>query len=536
MAQKQNSGFLLQATILATAGLIVRFVGFLYRIPMQNILMDEGTGVYGQAYNVYLLFFVISSAGIPAAVSKMVAARVALNEYHNAHTVFKAAMLFSGSLGFISMCILFFGADYFAVLFNSVHVAYSIQALAPTVFIVTMLAAYRGYFQGLGNAVPTAVSQVVEQLINAIATIVLVYILIDEGIAMASAGGTAGTGIGAVFGLVVMAYIYYLGRGRIKRNIRKNKGMQKEPFGKIIVELIKTTVPIIAGTSIFGITNIIDMQMAMNILQYTGHTYMEALRLFGQFSGKYVVITTLPVSIAMAMSTALIPSLSGSTAVGDTQNTKNKIDMALRMTILITMPAAVGIGVMADQILLFLFPNNPDGGVLLQVGAASILFMSLYQIGTGVLQGMGKLMVPIIAATIGATIKIAVNFFLLSSPEINILALVISTTICYAIASVINLSVVYRSAKLKLQLGTVFVKPLICAIVMGMVCYVAYFAAFFVTGMNSVSLLVAISLSIFSYFTSMIMIRGITQRDLIVFPSGEKIMRLLDRLGVSYKD
>jgi len=201
---KDTSGFLVQATTLAVASMLVRVMGFLYRIPMQNILQDEGTGIYAHAFNIYLLFFVISSAGLPAAISKMVSTRLAREQPENAREVFRVSMYLALVTGSIGMLVMYFGAGFFANILGSDLVIASIKTLGPTVLIVAILSVFRGYFQGMGNAMPTASSQVIEQGFNAFFSIFLAYVLIDEGFEIAAAGGTAASGIGAFFGLLVI--------------------------------------------------------------------------------------------------------------------------------------------------------------------------------------------------------------------------------------------------------------------------------------------------------------------------------------------
>ena len=534
--KNHNSQFLKQATILASAGLIARLLGFLYRIPMQNILGDDGTGVYGASYNLYMFFFVLSSAGIPAAIAKMVSTRMALKQYENALKVFKVSLVISGFLGFVFMLIMFFFAPQLSSFFSSYHVVYSLRTLAPTVFIVSIMSVYRGYFQGLGNSMPTAISQIIEQLLNAIFSVILIYILIDEGIGIAAAGGTAASGIGAFFGLIFILFVYTISKRRhVLRITKSRKNYKQESSKKLGLELILTAIPIIAGTAIFTITNIIDTRMVVDILQDTGFTYSEAWMLYGQLNGKYVVITTLPVAVAAAIATALIPSISRSVTLKEIKSTRHKINMALRTAMLICIPAAMGIGVMANQILLFLFPNNPDGGILLQVGALSVLFLALSQVATGILHGLHILKVPILAALIGATIKIFLNIWLIAIPSINIIGAVISTTVCYIIASTINLTKVYKATNSKMDVSNIFIKPIFASVVMGLVCFVVYHSFFLLFPSNTISLILAIFISIITYFSIMICIGGITKTELHYLPLGNKIFAILQKLGIIVK-
>ena len=524
---------MVQATILATAGLSARLLGFLYRIPMQNILGDDGTGVYSQAYNLYMLFFVISSAGMPAAISKMVSERVAHKQYNNAYKVLKTAMVVAGIIGFIGMVAMYVWADIWADLLASQHIAMSLRALAPAVFITAVMSVFRGYFQGLGNSIPTAVSQVIEQMLNALFSVFLVWLLIDDGISYAAAGGTAASSIGALAGFIFMWFVYHLNRSPQKWRIKKYKSIElPEPTLNIIKEMVTTAFPIVAGIAVFSITNLIDMRMVTHILQDTGFSYEEALRMLGQLSGKFVVLTTLPVSVATAISIAIIPSIAESQALNEKALTKSKVNSALRFAMLICIPAAVGLSVMADQVLMFLFPDNPDGGILLQVGGISIIFLAISQVSTGILQGMNAFRVPILSAVVGGAIKIFFNQLLISQVHLNIVGAVIATVFCYGVAAFINLSFVQLKTQVKIDILSVFGKPVLASMVMGLVCYVVFYTFYLFYPSNTIALGLAIISSLLTYFGVMVFLRGITKTEMRMIPGGKIAMRYLEKMGI----
>ena len=531
-----NNNFMMQATILASAGLIARFLGFLYRIPMQNILGDDGTGVYSQSYSLYMLFFVISSAGMPAAISKMVSERTAHKQYRNAHRILTTALVIAGVIGFVGMLVMYFGAYLLADFLSSQHIALSLRALAPTVFVTAVMSVLRGYFQGFNNSVPTAMSQVLEQILNAGFSVFLVWWFIDSGIAAAAAGGTAATSIGAVGGLVLMIAVYVMYRPRQNRRIARERQAYPneplEPIGKIAKELVSTAFPIVAGVAVFSMTNVIDMRMVTQILQDTGFSYNEALRMLGQLNGKFVVLTTLPVSVATAIAVAIVPSIAQSQTLGERKIIRTKINTALRFAMIICVPAAVGLSVMADQILLFLFPNNPDGGILLRVGGVSIIFLAISQVSTGILQGMNVLKVPIIAASFGAFMKITFNQLLISNPELNVVGAVIATVLCYATAATINLYFVKLKTGIRINVWRMFGKPLFAAGIMGVVCYVTFATFYMLYPSNTIGLFLAVGMGVVSYGGVMIFLGGITRTELAMMPGGRKLETLLTRMGI----
>ncbi|MCL1924551.1 MAG: polysaccharide biosynthesis protein [Defluviitaleaceae bacterium] len=505
----KNNGFLKNAGILAAAGLLARLMGFLYRIPMQNILGDAGTGIYGAAFNLYLLFFVISAAGFPSAVSKMVSSRMAKG--YDFYKILNISLLFSSFLGLISMLILFLFSDLLANFIGLPAASLSIRALAPTVFVVSIMSTFKGYFLGIRNSFPVAISQLLDQLINAIFSVFLVFVFIDHGIIYAAFGGTLATFFGAFVGFLVLLFIFL--KNRRKVDFQKFKKSEKNSL--ILKELIATSIPIIAGTAIFSITNIIDTQMAMNLLTNAGFSSYEAKALFGQLNGKYVVITTLPVAVSSAIAMAVIPSISAAVAAHNEEEARSKVKTALKFAMLIAFPAAFGIGVLAEEILLFLFPNNPEGAILLAVGSVSILFLSLSQIATGILHGLSVLKVPVLAALIGAIIKIPLNFILISNPAINILGAIISTTICYLVASFINLFFVYKKAGVKPEFKNTFIKPFIASFIMGL-------SLLFLRDFH---LFLAIVVGFCTFFAVLIILKPLTKAELSLIPFIKKFNR-----------
>ena len=499
---------------MAAATLFARFIGFLYRIPLTALIGDSGNALYGVGFQFYLFLLVLSSAGLPNAVSKMVSERLARGQLRNAHAVFRSAMVLAFVFGLAGSLILWVMAELFAHWFGFPGSVYAIRAVAPAVLIVAIMAVFRGYFQGMNNAAPTAVSQVVEQFFNLVFKLWLAFLFIDN-IEWAAAGATASTGIGAALGLIVLLLIYRKVAPILRARIRRDREhyLNEEPEA-LIKELIRTSFPIILGTAIYSMANFIDMAMVSHRMAASGaFTQLEIEALYGQLTGKFVVMTTLPVSVSTALAMAVLPSIAGSTVTKDFKAVVSKVRKALRLSALISFPAAVGIGVLAEPILLLLFPAHPEGAFLLQVGAVSVVFLSFVQVATGALQGIGRIMVPVIGAAAGALIKIPLNYFLIAQPEINVIGAVISTVACYLVAALINLSILKISVGIRIDwLGT-FIKPLAAALIMGLACFICYYVFMGVTGNNTVSVLTSAGLGVFIYFMMIVMLGGLLRED-----------------------
>ncbi|WP_250277761.1 putative polysaccharide biosynthesis protein [[Clostridium] colinum] len=523
--------FIKQAAILAIASLLVRLLGFLYRLPLTNMLGDEGNGIYSAGFYLYNFFLVMSSAGLPAAISKIVSEKIALEEYRNVKKTFKIALILASTVGLIFAIIMFVSARFFCKIIGSPNSYYTILTLAPTVFIVSVMSVFRGYFQGLGTTVPTALSQVIEQIFNAIFSIYLAYILVKISLPLGAAGGTAGTGIGALAGLIYILIVFFNKKRYINRKLAKRTHKYRiETNKEIAIKIVKTATPIIAGTAIFSMTNLIDMQMVNSrLLASKAFTDSQITALYGQLTGKYVTLTTLPVSISTALATAVLPSIASSMVQKDKKTVRKKIDITLRLTMIISIPAAIGMGVLADEILLLLFPNYYDGGNLLKWGALSIIFLALCQIITGILQGIGKMTTPAKNALIGSLIKIPINYVLIAIPSINVIGAIISTTVCYIVASILNFRALKKATKIRPDYNSILFKPMLASIVMGVVCHFSYKGLFYISNNNTISTLFSIFIAMIVYVVSLAIIGGFKREDLMLLPKGEKFINILSK-------
>ncbi len=528
-----------QGAILAFAGIFARFIGFLYRIPLTAMLGDEGNGIYSSGYYIYTLFLIISSAGLPAAISKMVSERMAHGKYREAHSIFRIAILFAFVSGFLSMLILFFGAVPLEKFGNVEGSRYAIMTLAPTIFVVSIMSVFRGYFQGMKNTMPTAISQVTEQIVNGIFSVVMCYVLLNAAfstnlvggsLAGGAAGGTIGTGLGALVGLITLWYIYNKQKREIFRNVRSDRSRPKDA-SYLLKELVSTSVPIILGAAVFSITNIIDMKMIMSRLLYSGaYTTIEATALYGQLTGKYLVLTSLPISISASLATASIPEIAEEIAHNNNYRANEKINYAVKLTMIVSIPAAIGLSVLANQILWCLFPTQREGGILLMVGGISVIFLSLTQIMGGMLQGMSKYYIPVFAAICGAIVKIVLNYYLVAIPAINVVGAVIGTIVCYMIASIIDCYYVQKTTNIKFDLGGIFGKPLFSAMLMG-VCVFGTYQLFFRTleliispyFSNAIAMLISVVVGVMVYFVSLYKTNGLTVEEIESLPYGRKI-------------
>jgi len=481
----------------------------------------------------------MSSAGLPIAISKMVSERIARGRPDEARRVFHVALVVASSLGVMFSLILYFGSYHLVTLFGWPRSYYALLALTPTVFFVAVMAVFRGYFQGMQNTVPTAISQIVEQVFNAFFSVffawfmmrnALSYIYGGDPVAWGAAGGQLGTSVGAFVGLAIIFTIFLLRR----RNINKSIDFYmigardvKQPPLSIARELIFMAVPIILGTAIFSISNIIDLIMVRPLLESAGR--LDAEVLYGQLMGKYVPITNIPVMLSTALAVAAIPSIASSIVKREQNSVTEKINTTLRISMLITIPSAVGVGVLSHQIIQLVFPSQPDGGELLMIGSISIIFLALYQISAGILQAIGKLLIPVFAAFLGVLLKIILNLILVPNPNLHIVGVVLSTIACYVLASAICWYFIKKYIKIKIDFVNILVKPAIASLVMGLGCFVIYYAVYFTTELTTVSTIVSIIFGIALYFIFLVIVGGLRKSDVLMLPMGNRLFRALER-------
>ncbi|MGL4362651.1 MAG: putative polysaccharide biosynthesis protein [Cellulosilyticaceae bacterium] len=545
------------AMILAGAVFISRIIGLVYKIPITNQLGDEGMSIYLGAYSVYALLLTFSAIGIPGAISKLVSERIAVGKHNEAHRVFKIAMIYTSAVGIISSMILWFGAEAISVLLKGdTTLTMPLRALAPTLIIVSIMAILRGYFQGLGNMIPSATSQVIEQLFNAVCSVTFTYLLIPKGIIVAATGGTLGPGIGATASLIFLTTIYFTSYKQRKRlraeEIIDENNQYKEPTSSILKQVLFLVVPILLTSSIFSITTTIDQKMLyeklpesiaylesndeLELLPITSLPYTENKnvdlkattdRLVGQYMSKYVTLINLPVSLILQLATAAMPAIAAAMMLKNYKDLRKKIAIVLKTGMIFAAPAALGLLVFGEQIVPILFKSAPDGGRLIVYGAIGIIPMGLAQLSGGMLQGMGYQKVPVKNALIACILKVILNGIFLMIPYFHIYSVVISTMLCYCLYAYLNLRELCKIVEFNFDWMHLIGKPLIAAVGMGISAYGIFIALNYIKVIPFVWLMVSIVLAIGIYGVLLISIGGLTQNELSSMPGGKYLKRLV---------
>lgn len=545
MSKKKNdTSFLVQGSILAIASLVSRVIGLVYRIPLTAIIGDHGNDYYSCAYEIYSLLLLISSYSLPMAVSKMVSARISNGEKQNAYRVFKGAMIFALFTGTAACMIVFFGAEELTRLFKTPLGVYALQVLAPTLIIVAVLGVFRGFFQGMGTMIPSAVSQIIEQIVNAVVSVGSAYVLFAYGrriatvlgskehydAAYGAAGGTLGTSAGALCGLAFIIFVFSMFFPKFRKAMRReNKIGKKQPesYRVIFGILIGTIVPVLMSTTIYNMVSIVDQWLFKNIATIQGYSAADVSEWWGIFSGKYRVLTNVPISISTALAASCVPALAAAFAQKDEKQVRSKIGMSMRFIMVVAMPCTAGIMVLADPIIQLLFPgSSPLAGHLLQAGGISVIFYSISTLSNAVLQGIDRMRIPVRNASVALVLHagvIAVGMFGL---KLNIYGICVGTIAFSLIMCILNGMSVRKYSGFKPDVTKTFIKPAIASVIMGGVVYAAYFVCHKVSHSNAVSTVIAVLVGMIVYAAALLLIKGLTEEELHSFPKGELLIRI----------
>ncbi len=583
---KQNT-FFGGAAILAVGIMVVKVIGMFYKIPLLNIIGEQGSADFGNAYNIYAVLLTISTAGLPVAVSKLVSEANATGRQNQVRRVFRLSLALFLTLGVLSFLIMSFGSAQLAGLMNDDQAAPGIRALAPAVICVGCLSAFRGYAQGHGNMTPTAVSQIIEALCKLVVGLGLAYWLVKAGAdqSHAAAGAITGVTVGTIVALAYMLLNYLMGRSQ--------EGLSKDTpdsNGTIVKNLLMIAVPITISSSMVGIVTVIDSSLVQGQLQRallentdcwalykdfmsfdklesalkawqatlpegttismsllsdqlagegtkTAIALHDALEdasrtLYGNYNGA-LNIYNLPTSLMAAITAAVIPAVSGTLARRDRKGAARVAGSALRISALLAFPMGVGLYVLGDPIMALIFPSLTSqlAGPLLSTLGLATVFVCMMLVCNSILQAYGFVNLPVIIMLAGGVIKIVLNYNVVVLPQVGIYGAPLGNIFCFALCLILDLIVMARVIPGRPKYIPLFAKPAAAAAVMGLGAWAVHglLAKLLAANRlgNAVATLAAIVVAVVIYGVLVIVLRAITKEDLSLMPKGEKIARIL---------
>lgn len=550
--------------ILAAAGMISRFIGFLYAIPLAHIIGDEGNGYYAAAFAVYVIILLISSYTIPSATSKIIAEKLGEGEFKNAHRFFKCTLVYVTVVGMIGSIVLFIGADYFA----SGRSAEVLRFFAPAIFISGFLGVFRGYFQGHNDMKPTSVSLVIEQIFNAVVSVGGAYILTQIAAeadtstkAVYGAKGSAlGTGTGIFVALLFMLYLYYTDRNKRAQRL-ENDCHEDVSYKEIYKKIISVVTPFILSAAIYNLSTFINSTLFSRILMYVKHVNeSDVASMYGIFSRKAMVITNLPIAFSSAAASVMIPEIAGSYAKGDEKTVKETISKVTKAILLIAFPSAAGLFFLSRPVLMILFPQREsiaEASMLLGFLAVTVVFYSLSTVSNAVLQGIDRRNVPVVNGLISLILQTVVFSVLLVFTDLRDISLCI-VTILFSLSMCILNAISLRDVTLGNDIKKIWRLPIISSLVMGGFAIGTYRLVTFVIFkagkawdignvpaemlfedyiysdyvVNLVATVAAILVSVIVYFGVLFRSGALSEEDIKRFPKGAYFYKMLKEMHV----
>ena len=539
----------MQAGILAMASMIVRVIGLLYRAPLTAIIGDEGNGYYGTAYNIYTIILMVSSYSMPSAISKLMAQKLAVGEYRNANRVFRCALTYGVLVGLVGSGLLFFGARF---LVPNVAVCV-LQVFAPTVFLFGILGSMRGYFQARGSMVQTSVSQILEQLANAVVSIAAAWLLMQTAVGadptrraqLGAMGSALGTGAGVLIALLFMIFCFRRSKEGRKAEILSDATGKEEKYRIFLRDTILVITPFMLSGVIMNLTTSLNQTIYMRMLiDLKGAGEIATTTLYGIFSNKAVVISNIPISIATAVSSAIIPGISAAYARRDETGARRQVGNAIRITSIVAIPSAVGLAVLARPITMLMFPQMESlelASSLLSLLAVTVIFYSISTITNAALQSIGRMNLPLVSAGIALVVQTAVLVLLLRFTDLDVRALVLVSILYSVMIFAVNQYYLRRFLGIRQDVRRDYLQPLVCAALMGAAAKAVYYlvsmAAEPVENLpkgfyfrNLAATAAALLAAVLVYGYTMVRSGTVRRKDLLSMPKGQSLVRLMEKL------
>ena len=553
-AKNTKKNFLNGALILTAALIIVKVIGFIYKIPLMNMLGGDGYGYYNDAYQVYSLLFVISTGGIPVAIAKLVSESNAVGRIHEPKKILSLSLKVFAAVGIIGTLVLIFFSKWFAeVVVKTPGSTISIIAIAPAIFFVSLGASFKGFFQGYKDMKPTAVYQVLEAA-SKLLGLGAVFILISMGYKSASVlacGAILGVTFGSMVSTTYMFIRFYFGKDPVLTNVQNP--IENRKNGVIFKAMLKIAIPVTLSSSIMTLTSTIDMisvkqalinsglpvlsEAQIDALKESGQRFvLTANSAYGAYTGCTTSLFNLPPTITQTIGISVLPFISELFAKNQKSEAYKNMDSSMRIVSLIAAPCAIGMSFFSFPILSLLFGSKPDE-VALAAPAFSILALGIYLVAMSYptslfLQACGRVNTPLIAMGIGAVLKLVTNYVLVSQPALRINGAPFGTLLCYGSILIINLVMLYRTQRYKPQIISVFIKPLLSSVIAVGAAFAVYQFALIRFLPLKLAAVAGIGIAGILYVILIFVFKALSRDDVALLPKGEKIASVLERKGL----
>lgn len=526
-----SDSFVKGAFILGISGIFIKIIGAFFRIPLANLLGPEGMSYYSSAYPIYNFFIVLGTAGLPTALAKIISEQRALGDYRNLDRTFKSGMMLMTSIGFIGSIFMFFGAEFIVSGINNPNAVHAFKALAPAILLVSVMAVYRGFFQGFQQMAPFASSQIYEQFARVIVGYGLAMYFITKGLDLAAGGATFGATSGAIAGLVVIYFAYKKFRKRNKETFDANMGGALVPHRALIKRIVWISIPMTIGAAVMPLMNAIDVMLVMNRLTDIGMGD-RATELYGMLSGYAQTLVNLPQAVTAAIQISIVPAVATLFIQKSAKQLDRTIQNGIRMALIVTLPATAGLVILSRPIMELLYPSQiqyaQTTGSILSILGFSVVFLGMFQVTTGILQGLGMQNRPTFNLFIGAVVKVILTYVLVGIIQINIYGAAFSTLVAYGTATGLNLMTLSREADINFDYKTVLLKPLSAVLVMSAVVLTVYLGTSQLIS-SKLATVIAILIGIAVYGVMLFKTKTLTGEDFALMPGGTKLKKLTNK-------
>ncbi|MCK5129259.1 MAG: polysaccharide biosynthesis protein [Clostridiales bacterium] len=526
-----RKSFIKGAATLGVAGILVKAIGILYRIPLANLLGTEGSALYQTAYPFYTVLLMLSTAGLPPVISKLVSQHIALGDRAGAKKIFRVALVLLATLGLVFAIALFLFSETLAIMVKDPLASITIAYIAPAILFVAVMSAIRGYFQGLQNMFPTAMTQVIEQVVKVGMGLTLAYVMLPKGVEYAAAGAILGVVISEFIALCVITVYYFLRREKVPKD-----EVSSQSVGNILKKIITLAIPILIGASIMPIVSLSDTIIIRARLMTIGYTLESARSLFGIFSFYVNTLVNVPGTISLAFCVSILPVISSAHSNGQIDAIKNNTKIGFKMAMLVGLPSAVGLAILSTPIIDLLYGSKLTinevalAGQLLSIIAGGVIFLSILQTLNGVLQGLGKVIVPVIALGSGAVIKIILGYILIGTPSINIYGAPISTFSCYLVAAIIDIVIVKKLTGVHFGFRECLLRPALASIFMGAAAWGSYALLSSIIN-TSFATIIAVLVGVVIFVLCIPIFGVLSRSEILGLPSGSRMIKGYDKLS-----
>lgn len=523
MAIKKQT-FMKSVAVVMIAQLVIKLMGFLYRVILTNIegFQDAGNSFYGTGYKVYVFILAIATTGVPNAISKLVAEKMAVGDPKGAHKIFKTALKLFTFVGLFFAAVLFLGANFISVNFlSNPGVAGTLATLAPAVLFVSIAAVFRGYFIGMQNVSAHSVAQVIEQLVNSILSVVFVLMLMGNSPEIMAMGSTAATAASTLVALMYLYMFYRKNKASILDNIKKATPHITESTKVTVKKILKYVVPISFASIVVSLSGLVDILSAMKGLQSYGYSLEQANEIYGIIVGKVDILVSIPHTFNVAIVTPLIPMITEFMVKKDYKGAQNRINFSMKLSSIIAFPCTIGLAILAEPLFRLIFPNAPSGAFLLQIEVWAIIFSLIAQVAQGALNGIGKLIVPGISVLVAALVKYILNIILI--PIFGEIIVPITTIVYHLVNCLIVTTVLYKVLKSKPNVKDIILKPLLASALMGLIVYLAYKGIGVIITSNIITIGVSIVLGVIAYFILLLLLKILSKEEKAAIPMLNKI-------------